>query len=171
MARRDDEGQPQDAELGASVQLENSETLEGPAGYGDGLDAGYIPADWPYGLDEDGVTAKGMREGDSLNDRLRREQPEEWTAEPDRSGRITMAGTALETRDAMAGTDVGIDGGAASAEESAMHDVDAGMEPVDDESPAEDPEVSTSLAGDPNADQAAEDAAADIREAAVTSER
>lgn len=169
MAQRDDEGQPQDAELGASVQLENSETLEGPAGDGDGLDAGYVPADRPYGLDEDGVTAKGMREGDSLEVRLRREEPEEWTADPDRSGRITMdgEGAALETRDAMAGTDVGIDGGAASAEEAAMHDVDAGLEPVDDESPAGDPEVSASLADDPNADRAAEDAASDIREAAV----
>ncbi|MGH3614893.1 MAG: DUF5709 domain-containing protein [Pseudonocardia sp.] len=169
MAQRDDEGQPQDAELGASVQLENSETLEGPAGDGDGLDAGYVPADRPYGLDEDGVTAKGMREGDSLEVRLRREQPEEWTADPDRSGRIMMdgEGAALETRDAMAGTDVGIDGGAASAEEAAMHDVDAGLEPVDDESPAGDPEVSASLAADPNADQAAEDAASDIRGAAV----
>lgn len=169
MAQRDDEGQPQDAELGASVQLENSETLEGPVGAGDGIDAGYIPADRPYGLDEDGVTAKGMREGDGLDDRLRRDQPEEWTADLDRSGRIMMdgEGAALETRDAMAGTDVGIDGGAASAEEDAMHDVEAGMEPVDDEGPAGDPEVSVSLADDQNADQAAEDAAADIREAAV----
>jgi len=169
MAQRDDDGQPQDAALGASVQLENLETLEGPAGDGDALDAGYIPPDRPYGLDEDGVTAKGMRAGDSLDDRLRREQPEEWTADPDRSGRIMMDGesAALETRDAMAGVDVGMAGGAASAEEAAMHDIGTGMEPVDDESPAEDSEVSSALADDPNADQAAKDAVADIREAAV----
>ncbi|MGQ0573380.1 MAG: hypothetical protein ACT4RN_04145 [Pseudonocardia sp.] len=73
------EGEPRSApDLGASVQLENSDTLDGPAG-GDGLDAGYEPPDRPYALDEDGVTAAGMREGESHDDRLRRERPDEVT--------------------------------------------------------------------------------------------
>lgn len=165
MAQHDYEPQPEAPDLGASVQLESSATLEAP-GDRDGLDAGYIPADRPYGLDDDAVTGAGMREGDSLDERLRRERPEEWAADPDRSGRITIAGegAALETRNAMDGVDVGIDGGAASAEEAAMHSVDAGVEPVDDERPAEDPQVSAALAEDPYADEAAEDAAADARE-------
>ncbi len=64
------------------MQLDNAETLDGPPGAGDALDAGYVPPDRPYGLDEDGVTAEGMREGDSLDTRLRREQSEDVAAAP-----------------------------------------------------------------------------------------
>lgn len=80
MAQRDYEDQPEAPDLGASVQLENSETLAGPAGDRDGLDAGYVPADRPYALDDDGVTGRGMREGDTLDERLRRERPEQEAA-------------------------------------------------------------------------------------------
>jgi Family of unknown function (DUF5709) len=122
MAHRDYEEQPEHSDLGASVQLDSSQHLGAPAGR-DGLDAGYVTADRPYGLDEDGVTGAGMREGESLEERLRRELPEDEDTDPDRAGRITIAdeGAALETRDALEGVDVGIDGGAASAEEAAMH--------------------------------------------------
>ncbi|HXV92937.1 MAG TPA: DUF5709 domain-containing protein, partial [Pseudonocardia sp.] len=114
-------------DLGASVQLESSETLAGPAGDRDGVDAGYVPADRPYVLDERGVTAEGQREGDTLDERLAREQPEDLPSDPDRAGRLQMAGegAALETSDSVAAEDVGISGGAASAEEAAMHYVDA----------------------------------------------
>lgn len=127
MTQRDYEPQPEAPDLGASVQLENSETLAGPAGDGDGLDAGYIPPDRPYALDGDDVTGAGMRGGDTLDERLAREQPDEPAGgDPDRAGRLTIAGegSALETRDALAGEDVGIDGGAASTEEAAVHVVD-----------------------------------------------
>jgi hypothetical protein len=182
MAQRDYEEQPEAPDLGASVQLESAATLEAPAGDRDGLDAGYVPPDRPYGLDDDAVTGAGMREGDSLDERLRREQPEEWMSEDlhagpssgadaDRSGRITIAGegAALETRDAMEGVDEGIDGGAASAEEAAVHVVDAGLDAddADDADPsldADGPAASAALAEDPYADPAAEDAAADARE-------
>ena len=117
MAQHAREDQAQAPDLGASVQLEPSESLEGPLD-GDPLDAGYVPPDRPYALDEDPA-------GDTLDDRLQREQGEEPT-DPDRSGRITIAGegAALETPDAMDGVDVGVDGGAAGAEEAAVHEID-----------------------------------------------
>jgi hypothetical protein len=126
MAHRDYEEQPEHSDLGASVQLESSQHLGAPPGDRDGLDAGYVAADRPYGLDEDGVTGAGMREGEPLAERLRREVPEEEYADPERAGRITIAdeGAALETRDALEGIDEGIDGGAASAEEAAVHIVE-----------------------------------------------
>jgi Family of unknown function (DUF5709) len=172
MAQRDHESQSQSPDLGASVQLENAETLE-DLDDGDGLDAGYVPPDRPYGLDEDGVTGAGMREGDTLDQRLRREQGEE-PVDPDRAGRITIAGqgTALETADALAGVDLGLDGGAASAEEAAVHEVtDTGGAPVETEpsvadAPAlADPELAASLAADPAAVRAEEQARTDMRQA------
>jgi hypothetical protein len=63
MAHRDYEEQPEHSDLGASVQLESSQHLGAPPGDRDGLDAGYVAADRPYGLDEDGVTGAGMRDG------------------------------------------------------------------------------------------------------------
>jgi hypothetical protein len=119
MAHRDHDEQPQAADLGAAVQLDNAETLEGPPGAGDALDAGYVPPDRPYALDEDAMTGAGMREGDSVDQRLRRERPDELPADAERAGRL-VAGDAGEGV-----TDVGVDGGAASAEEAAVHEITA----------------------------------------------
>ncbi|MHA6626176.1 DUF5709 domain-containing protein [Pseudonocardia sichuanensis] len=170
MAQRDYEEQPEAPDLGASVQLESDEHLAAPPGDHDGLDAGYSPPDRPYAAEEDGVTARGMREGDSLDDRLRRERGDEALDE-DRTGRIALEGegAALETPDAMDGVDVGIDGGAAGAEEAAVHVVDDPGAPVETEpsvagSPAlEDPELDEVAGGDPRADQARAEAARDVR--------
>jgi hypothetical protein len=140
MTQRDYEPQPEAPDLGASVQLENSETLAGPAGDGDGLDAGYVPPDRPYGLEDGGVTPAGMRAGDSHDQRLARERPDtpEGDLEADRSGRLTRAGegAALETLDAVDAVDQGVDGGAASAEEAAVHEVEP-VEPIDAERPVD----------------------------------
>ena len=87
MARHDAENQPQSPDLGASVQLESGESLEDTVD-SDPLDAGYIPPDRPYLLDEDGVTGAGMRDGDTLDQRLRREQDAE-PVDPDRAGRLS----------------------------------------------------------------------------------
>jgi len=114
MALRDEENQPQAPDLGASVQLETGETLE-DTGDSAPLDAGYIPPDRPYVLDEDGVTGAGMRDGDTLDQRLDREQDADATyPDPDRAGRIVVEDEtgALSTPDALEGEDVGIDGGA-----------------------------------------------------------
>jgi hypothetical protein len=168
MAQRDYEEQPEAPDLGASIQLESEEHLAAPAGDRDGLDAGYSPPDRPYLAEEDEVTARGMREGDSLDDRLRREDE---PVDVDRSGRIELAGAgaALETPDAMDGVDVGIDGGAAAAEEAAMHITDdpggpVAMEPSVAGLPElDDPELESALGTDPEADTAAAEAARDVR--------
>jgi hypothetical protein len=160
MAQQDYEQQPEAADLADAVQDDTAETLVGPPG-ADPLDAGYIPPDRPYGLDEDEVTPAGQWTGESLDQRLRREQPEWMPVDADRAGRIAIAdaGAAGEEPDAMDGIDEGIDGGAASAEEAAMHEVDLGIDPVTDESPMGDSQVAASLAEDPLADQAQADAA------------
>jgi hypothetical protein len=158
MAQREYEEQPEAPDLGASVQLENDEQLVGPPG-GDPLDAGYVPPDRPYALDEDGVTARGMREGDTFEQRLAREEPEEQPVDVDRAGRLSGAdqGAALETPDDIAAVDVGIDGGAASAEEAAVHVSDDPAGPIESEpSLADLPELA-----DPEVDAAADDPLAD----------
>ena len=166
MAQQDYEEQPEAADLADAVQDDTGETLVGPPG-ADPLDAGYIPPDRPYGLEDNAVTAAGQRNGESLDQRLRREQPERMAVDAGRSGRIAIAdaGAAGQTPDDMDGVDEGIDGGAASAEEAAVHELDMSIEPVDDESPMDDPEVATSLAEDPLADQALADAARDHEDA------
>nr|ASV47046.1 hypothetical protein [uncultured bacterium] len=171
MAQRDYEEQPEAPDLGASVQLESSQTLAAPAGDRDGVEAGYVPPDRPYVLEDNSMTAGGMRRGDTLDERLAREVPEgEPGGDPDRAGRIAIAdeGIALETPDAMDGVDVGIDGGGASAEEAAVHVVDGGFgvdgEPSVAADPAlADPEVDALLADDDGTvDEARADAARDV---------
>lgn len=171
MVQRDYEEQPEAPDLGASVQLESDEHLAAPPGDHDALDAGYVPADRPYALDEEHVTARSLREGDTLDERLARERGEEQQ-DPDRAGRIVLAGegAALERPDAMDGVDVGINGGAASAEEAAVHIVpDPGalveVEPSLDGAPAlDDPELDEALGDDPLADRARDAAARDVRD-------
>jgi hypothetical protein len=116
------------------------------------------------------MTPRGMREGDTLDERLRRERDDD-PVDPDRSGRIRLAGedAAPERPDAMDAEDVGIDGGAASAEEAAMHTTDDLGAPVETEpsvadSPAlDDPEVDAALGADPEADRAEAQATRDMR--------
>jgi hypothetical protein len=162
MAQQDYEQQPEAADLADAVQDDTAETLVGPPG-ADPLDAGYVPPDRPYGLDDGAVTAAGQWNGGSLDERLRRERPESVPVDAGRSGRIAVADAdaAGQTPDDMDGVDEGIAGGAASAEEAAVHELDMSLEPVDDESPMDDPEVAASLASDPYADQARADAARD----------
>jgi hypothetical protein len=162
MAQQDYEQQPEAADLADAVQDPTAETLVGPP-QAEPLDAGYIPPDRPYGLEDNAVTAVGQRDGESLDERLRREQPEWMPVDVGRSGRITVAdaGAAGQTPDAIDGVDEGIAGGAASAEEAAVHHISMNIEPVDDESPMGDPEVAAGLAADPAADQALADAQRD----------
>ncbi len=109
----------------AAVQLGNEETLEGPIGT-DPLDAGYIPNDRPIAIDDFGTTAEEMAEGESLDDRLAREQPDVPEVDEHRSGRLVEPDEGVREDDdaQLVATDVGIDGGAASAEEAAVHDVE-----------------------------------------------
>jgi Family of unknown function (DUF5709) len=169
MAQRDYEEQPEAPDLGAAVQLETSESLVGPPGDRDGLDAGYVPPDRPYVLEDDDVTVAGQREPDTLDERLAREVPEELVVDAERAGRLydPDQGAALERGDAMDADDVGISGGAASAEEAAVHVVEVGAEgddlADDEQPPLADELAAESLAADPTVDPASVDAARDFR--------
>lgn len=127
MAENEYEEQPEAPDLGESVQLETSQSLVGPPNR-DPLDAGYVPPDRPFVLDDEGVTAAAQRRRETLDERLARERPEVSEADPggesDRSGRLMAATTSLgtETTESLDAVDVGIDGGAASAEEAAVHE-------------------------------------------------
>ncbi|TCK25115.1 DUF5709 domain-containing protein [Pseudonocardia endophytica] len=148
--------QPEEPDLASALQLDTDEALTGPSDT-DPLDAGYVPPDRPYGVDDNAVTPAGEREGESHEDRIDRELPDvEPGGDPDRSGRIVGAETGADGEVTVdgAGTEVGVDGGAASAEEAAVHDVDASLEPVVDDRPVGDPEVSADL--DADADHANE---------------
>ena len=132
--------------------IEGSDSLEdGPTG--DPLDAGIIPTDRYYGADRFGTTEEEEEEGESLDQHLAEEQPEadpyaeaeaedekadtegeylEETDEPDpRAGRLVAEdeGAHPDAESDLVAEDVGIDAGAAGAEEAAVH--------VEDEDEAE----------------------------------
>ena len=121
------------------------------------LDEGYSPPERPLGADHYGVTAADQRAGETLDQYLAAEEPEipaVWgdgigdysdgdgePVDPEagelRSGRLVShdAGLPLEPGDDadLWAEDVGIDGGAASAEEAAMHVTDDPEASYDDE--------------------------------------
>ncbi len=108
----------QEHDLGDAVQLDNAETLAGPLN-DDPLDSGWVPPDRPVGLDK--------IDEESLDERLREEEPEpddvpDEEPEP-RAGRLIAPdeGAHPDDEPAEVATDVGVDGGAASAEEAAVH--------------------------------------------------
>jgi hypothetical protein len=126
--------------------LEPEDTLD-DRGAVSALDEGYSPPERPLGAERYGVTAAEQQAGESLDQRLAQEEPESDDEAGDgigdypdngepvdpeagerRSGRLVShdAGIPLESgEDAdLWASDVGIDGGAASAEEAAMHVVD-----------------------------------------------
>jgi hypothetical protein len=169
MAQRDYEEQPEAPDLGEAVQLETGESLVGPVSDdNDAINAGYSPPDRPYALDDDELTVSGQRAGETLDERLAREEPEEVPVDVDRAGRLAdpeQLGV-MERSDAIEGEDVGIDGGAASAEEAAVHVVDLGTDPDAEEggqAPVDDEIAAETLAADPTADAARVDAARDLR--------
>ncbi|MDX3076832.1 DUF5709 domain-containing protein [Streptomyces sp. NPDC088354] len=111
--------------------------------YDDILDEGYSPPERPLGLDKVGVTAAEQRAGESLDERLAEEVPDDTVYPGDgigdlaggdgepvdpqagagRAGRLVAPGTGTdEDPDSdLFAEDVGIDGGAAGAEEAAVH--------------------------------------------------
>jgi hypothetical protein len=126
--------------------LDASDTLDGDPG-DDPLDQGIAPPDrWSAG-ERFGTTAGEEQEGESLDELLAEEEPEEdpyaddededdedgedrraddlWEDdEPDpRSGRLVAddEGAHPDDEEDLVAHDVGIDGGAASAEEAAVH--------------------------------------------------
>ncbi|MBW8805864.1 MAG: hypothetical protein JF587_18735 [Catenulisporales bacterium] len=124
-------------EYGAAEELDQLEAQDSQTGGEDPLETGYSPPERPL----------GMREELTLDERLGEEVPDDqydpaWdavgdlpggTGEPlddevgdDRSGRLVAPdeGAHPDEETDLVARDVGIDGGAASAEEAAVHVVD-----------------------------------------------
>lgn len=132
---------PETGAEGDTDQLEQEDMLL-DRGVDSVLDEGYSPPDRrAWGRLE---TELENELGESMAERLAQEEPEVWetdpgpdagASEPDRAGRLAAAdadASGMYTADTMA-VDVGFDGGAASAEEAAMHvieDDDAGQHPL-----------------------------------------
>lgn len=122
--------------------LEPQDTLEDLDGVGV-LDTGWSPADRPWAVGDWGTTEREEVAGESLAGRLAREVPEPRPIEGDGLGDASdtdgellddevgalRAGRLVETADGrwddvepeLYAVDVGIDSGAASAEEAAVH--------------------------------------------------
>jgi hypothetical protein len=127
----------------ASGVLEPEDTLDGTTGVRDVLDTGWSPAERPWAVDDWGTTEAEESAGESLDGRLARELPDAAEDEGDglgdssdtdgelvddevgdaRAGRLVDAGDGEgeDADDEMWARDEGIDGGAASAEEAAVH--------------------------------------------------
>ncbi|WP_257231338.1 DUF5709 domain-containing protein [Streptomyces sp. UH6] len=111
-------------------------------------DEGYSPPERPLGVDSHGTTAREQREGESLDERLAEERPDPASEPPaegdgvgdlpggegeplddqvgeERAGRLVAPdeGAREDAEKDMIAEDVGISGGAASAEEAAVHRV------------------------------------------------
>jgi hypothetical protein len=136
-----DESDLDENELEDDGVLDASDTLDGEVGE-DPLDAGYLPPDrWSAG-EGFGNTLAEERAGESLDQLLAEEEPEPdpyadpelepgspagEAAEP-RSGRLVAddEGAHPDAQADLVAHDVGIDGGAATAEEAAVHVQDTG---------------------------------------------
>ncbi|MFE5700222.1 DUF5709 domain-containing protein [Rhodococcus koreensis] len=132
------EGSEGEYSLDEEDQLQPEDTLV-DRGVDDVLDEGYSPPEKPLGLNAFGTTAAEQREGETLDQRLAEEEPDPAFEEDEnveilddnevgrqRSGRLLTEDEGVgedEEKDLVA-FDIGIDGGAASAEEAAVHIVD-----------------------------------------------
>jgi hypothetical protein len=127
----------------ASGVLEPEDTLDGTTGVRDVLDTGWSPAERPWAVDDWGTTEAEESAGESLDGRLARELPDSAEDEGDglgdasdtdgellddevgdaRAGRLVDSGDGegSDDDDELWARDEGIDGGAASAEEAAVH--------------------------------------------------
>ena len=142
----DDAYQPtgDDDEQGDANELDMEDAV-GEDDYDTILDRGYSPPERPYAVDRPGTTAAEQREGESLDERLSEEVPDDQEehldddAESDsestsldpevgdeRSGRLVAPNEGLENPvdDDISASDVGIDDASATAEEAAVHEVD-----------------------------------------------
>lgn len=124
-----------DSDLEDDGALDASDTLDGDPG-DDPLDQGIVPPDrWSAG-EGFGTTLAEERAGESLDQLLAEEEPDtdpyadadlppdsSLAEEEPRSGRLVAEdeGAHPDTEPDLVARDVGIDGGAASAEEAAVH--------------------------------------------------
>ncbi|MFF7244335.1 DUF5709 domain-containing protein [Embleya sp. NPDC008237] len=137
-ARGDDVYQPDNADIdnGPDDELDLANALDEPD-LDDIMDTSYSPPERPFGAEEFGTTAEEQSTGEPLDRRLARERPDVEPEAgdgigdlPDAAGEVRDDQAAGERRtgrllqdDEPTGSahDVGIDGGAASAEEAAVH--------------------------------------------------
>ncbi|MFJ1646637.1 DUF5709 domain-containing protein [Streptomyces sp. NPDC088258] len=134
--------QPDDAEITEDEGILDPEDTLLDRG-ADPHDEGWSPPERPLGVDQVGTTAAEQRSGETLDERLAKEVPDERPAagsgvgdlpggegEPldgevgdDRAGRLVAPdeGAHEDAEKDMIAEDVGIDGAAASAEEAAVH--------------------------------------------------
>ncbi|KAA9149725.1 hypothetical protein FPZ12_042730 [Amycolatopsis acidicola] len=132
---------PDDGDDEVFEQLDSEDTLE-YGRPGDPLDEGYSAAEKPWASEDFGTTPAEEEAGESLAGRLARELPDGNRDEGDglgdsedtdgeliddevgdlRAGRL-VAGEGGDTE--LYASDIGIDGAGASAEEAAVHVVDA----------------------------------------------
>ncbi|RII17932.1 hypothetical protein DSC45_13590 [Streptomyces sp. YIM 130001] len=143
--RADDAYQP----TGSNEEQQDAAPLDpenavGERTYDDMLDEGYSPPEKPRGVNSKGTTAAEQNEGETLDERLEQEVPDtenraddepNGEGEPvdpetggERAGRLVAPdeGTGPDTTKEAVATDRGIDGGAAGAEEAAVHVVPEG---------------------------------------------
>ncbi len=133
-----DEAVPEESEQ--LDQLQPEETLL-DRGVGDVLDEGYVTGENWSPAQGFGNTPAEMRKGETLEMRIAQELPEPvkdetpWNPDPSearevghkRAGRLVDANggvPGLDNEAESVARDVGIDGGAATAEEAAMHIID-----------------------------------------------
>ncbi|MGO1488977.1 MAG: DUF5709 domain-containing protein [Arachnia sp.] len=122
---------PVPAESEQLDQLQESDSLV-HRGVDDVLDEGYTAPEQWSAAQGFGNTPAEMRQGETINQRIKQEQPEkkvqdrDWNAsKEDREVGGERAGRLMQVQgpggEATLGSDVGFSGGAASAEEAAMH--------------------------------------------------
>ncbi|MFE6617977.1 DUF5709 domain-containing protein [Streptomyces sp. NPDC057740] len=115
--------------------------------YDDTLDEGYSPPEKPLGVTKHGTTAAEQHDGETLDQRLTQEVPDvtgpagdevgdlpggegepvDPEAGAERAGRLVAPdeGAHSDTTKDEVASDVGVDGGAAGAEEAAVHVVES----------------------------------------------
>ena len=123
-----DERRHESADLEDYDVQDGSDSLDGDPG-DDPLDRGVVPPErWSAAM-RFGTTAAEQEDGESLDQRLAEEEPDSLTFDDDpdpRAGRLVAEDESADTaeEDDLEAEDVGIDGGAATAEEAAVHVVD-----------------------------------------------
>ncbi|MEU1090835.1 DUF5709 domain-containing protein [Streptomyces sp. NPDC005576] len=143
-ARGDDVYQPQgDGQDPPNDELDMEDAL-GERNLDDQMEEGYSPPERPLGVNKFGTTGDEERRGESLDQRIAQEVPDieppdgdgigdvaQGEGEPEerieggaRAGRLGTADDPTGRHTDVFAEDVGIDGGAASAEEAAVHVID-----------------------------------------------
>ncbi|GAA2543145.1 MULTISPECIES: DUF5709 domain-containing protein [Streptomyces] len=136
---------------GSNEEQEDAAPLDmqdavGERTYDDTLDEGYSPPEKPLGVTKHGTTAAEQHDGETLDQRLAQEVPDTSAPEgddvgdlpggegepvdpeagTDRAGRLVAPdeGVRTDTTKESVAEDVGVDAGAAGAEEAAVHVVE-----------------------------------------------